>query len=1155
MRCDSLSIWVGLQKYSGIQLNSYTGEILSESGINILTRFSKVFEQAYIRFADLQKAEAQAKEARVEAALERVRSRSMAMHKTEEIQDVVAVLYDQIKPLGLARDGCELVLCHEETEEMEYWHTNALQSDLPESYSVPKHIDLFFESQWSAWKKASPSITITIEGKEKRKLDTLLFEQTDFRKIPKEVKQWIRSVKKTTFTLVTMKYGLLEAVDVEPLTQEKLSTLSRFAKVFEQSYTRFLDLQKSEAQAREAEIQLAMERVRARSLALHTSEELGEVATLLYDQLKDLGIGDFFNCGYVEVDEENKIQRSWMTRPDGSSVGRATLPLKGDQVLRQRFESWKKQSPVFHQLVSGNRLRQHIAFVSPHFSNREADKIVKSMPDPTIFYCGNFQFGYLHIITGTLLNEEAELILARFTKVFNQAYTRFLDLQKAETQAREAQIGLALERVRSAALAMHHSDELSETIGVLFDQLADLGARPVCTYLVLYDLDRDQFEFRMTGKSGDRLPITMRFSFSELPAFRPAQKAWRAGKEIIETQYLGARRNEWLKLIHPMNQALPKEGRLYVRDFPDGIFACSGRHAYGSLGILHKEAANEEQKKLLSRLAKEFELVYKRFLDLQKAEAQAREAQIEASLERVRARSMAMHRSEELSEAATVLYKELLSLGVNQIFNCGYVEVDEPNRIQHGWSTDSDGEFLNGYKLPLTGDPVLQRRREAWKRRQPVFFQEVGRLALKKHIRFVSPHFGSKEVEELVRTQFPDPAFFYCGNFRNGYLSIIAHTPLTTEGVALLARFTKVFEQTYTRFLDLQKAEAQAREAQIEAALERVRARSMAMHKSDELLDAGSLLYHELLKFGIPSLTSGYVIMDADEKIGWNYIAKQIDGTVLPQPMGVYHQETDVMRAICQSWKKQEPSFIIQMNEEETIAHQTFIAERTINFNMSAEELISVTPKRLAIQTFNFKQGYLEIIGAEPLTEAQVEMLIRFARVFEMTYQRFLDLQKAEAQAREAEIQLALERVRARTGTRSVSTSDSDLIHGLLQDEFQVDGRIEGESMAAYSGLVLVGGPGALELAEHPDALRLVREANQAKKMIAAWGHSTAILARAGVVKGRRVTGDPSVADLVRGAGGRYTGKQVERHELLVTAVDDAAGFRMGREMIRIVGI
>ena len=36
----------------------------------------------------------------------------------------------------------------------------------------------------------------------------------------------------------------------------------------------------------------------------------------------------------------------------------------------------------------------------------------------------------------------------------------------------------------------------------------------------------------------------------------------------------------------------------------------------------------------------------------------------------------------------------------------------------------------------------------------------------------------------------------------------------------LLARFTKVFEQTYTRFLDLQKAEEQARESKIETALE-----------------------------------------------------------------------------------------------------------------------------------------------------------------------------------------------------------------------------------------------------------------------------------------------------------------------------------------------
>ncbi len=140
-------------------------------------------------------------------------------------------------------------------------------------------------------------------------------------------------------------------------------------------------------------------------------------------------------------------------------------------------------------------------------------------------------------------------------------------------------------------------------------------------------------------------------------------------------------------------------------------------------------------------------------------------------------------------------------------------------------------------------------------------------------------------------------------------------------------------------------------------------------------------------------------------------------------------------------------------------------------------------------------------------------------------------------------------------GTRSVSTADEDLIKGELQDEFQVDGTLAGESMDGYSGVIFVGGEGALELAENRDAHRLAREAADADKLVAAWGHAVAILAKAGVVKGRKVTGDPSLRAMVKQAGGKFTGVQVQRDKKLVTAVDDAAGFRFGRELIRIVGI
>ena len=80
---------------------------------------------------------------------------------------------------------------------------------------------------------------------------------------------------------------------------------------------------------------------------------------------------------------------------------------------------------------------------------------------------------------------EAHDIFKRLGNVFEQTYTRFLDLQKAEAQAREARIEAALERVRSRTLAMQKSDELAETSAVLFQQLIQLGIEPNRLYITI----------------------------------------------------------------------------------------------------------------------------------------------------------------------------------------------------------------------------------------------------------------------------------------------------------------------------------------------------------------------------------------------------------------------------------------------------------------------------------------------------------------------------------------------------------------------------------------------------------------------------------------------------------------------------------------------
>lgn len=140
-------------------------------------------------------------------------------------------------------------------------------------------------------------------------------------------------------------------------------------------------------------------------------------------------------------------------------------------------------------------------------------------------------------------------------------------------------------------------------------------------------------------------------------------------------------------------------------------------------------------------------------------------------------------------------------------------------------------------------------------------------------------------------------------------------------------------------------------------------------------------------------------------------------------------------------------------------------------------------------------------------------------------------------------------------GSQVVSTDDSGFIRGELQDELQPDARLDEATMDLYSGVLFCGGAGTHGLAEDRHALRLVKEAAEQNKLIGAWAESVLLLARAGIVRRRRVTGAPSLAEEIRRAGGRYTGRQVEVDGNLVTALDDAAGFRFGKALVQVVAL
>ena len=111
----------------------------------------------------------------------------------------------------------------------------------------------------------------------------------------------------------------------------------------------------------------------------------------------------------------------------------------------------------------------------------------------------------------------------------------------------------------------------------------------------------------------------------------------------------------------------------------------------------------------------------------------------------------------------------------------------------------------------------------------------------------------------------PESQYDHIAFFKHGFLLFITYQPVP-ESHDIFKRFAKIFEQTYTRFLDLQKAETQAREAKIEAALEKVRSRSMGMQSSEELPEVANLMFLEIQTLDIHAWSCGYCILEEDRR-------------------------------------------------------------------------------------------------------------------------------------------------------------------------------------------------------------------------------------------------------------------------------------------------
>ena len=412
---------------------------------------------------------------------------------------------------------------------------------------------------------------------------------------------------------------------------------------------------------------------------------------------------------------------------------------------------------------------------------------------------------------------------------------------------------------------------------------------------------------------------------------------------------------------------------------------------------------------------------------MQKAEAQAREAKIEAALEKVRASTMAMQHSDHLSETAFVLFKQFKELGEapERIFIATFDE--EQQGIIDIWGTNQGGNQLNKlFKVSADEPTLISKIITAWKEKKRSVVIDLSGEELKQYISFLRST-GIPVAEGIMEERRVQTI----GCFSKGVIGVTTPEPQSAESVQLLERFAGVFDLTYTRFLDLQHAEAQTREAKIEAALERVRSRTMAMQHSYELKDAALLLFQQVQTFGVDQWACGYNIWEADGKTCTAWMSRQ--GKLQP-PFKTHPAVDHCFQRFYDAKQRGESFYVEEIGGDEIITHYKRLISLP-EFKSAPREFFDefVAPEFQIFHIAYFDQGYLMFITYKPVPETW-DIFKRFAKVFEQTYTRFLDLQKSEAQAREAIKQASVDRIRAEIASMR-TTNDLERIQPLVWNE------------------------------------------------------------------------------------------------------------------------
>lgn len=366
---------------------------------------------------------------------------------------------------------------------------------------------------------------------------------------------------------------------------------------------------------RELEIEAALEKVRSVALSLKNSDDMLEIAQVLYEQLLELGFTDIRNAIIDIHNDDNETFLDYDYSHDMSSAV-TEFSFYGDPVIEQQIKKVQSSNDAFFEIeLKGKQLEE---LIETRIRNGEKDDPRLHKTDHLTYNLYSFGNGAIGISNFGILSDTQKKVLKRFRNVFTFAYKRYSDLANAEAQAMEAKIEASLEKVRSVALGLNKSDDMLEVAQALYEQLLALGFTNIRNSII--DIDNgDGLTFSDFDYSHEMGGTVTQMSYKDDPTLKEQLEDIIATTDGFSELVLEGQQLQDL-IDMRRNNGEEDDPRLLNTDSVSYILYAFGK---GAIGISNFGVLPEHQKSILSRFRNVFTFAYQRYTDLAQSETQA----------------------------------------------------------------------------------------------------------------------------------------------------------------------------------------------------------------------------------------------------------------------------------------------------------------------------------------------------------------------------------------------------------------------------------------------------------------------------------------------------------------------------------------------------